>query len=182
MPPPRCAVPALVRSRAEGRTFWHHGGRARDGFRYCVLRARRSDRPRREPRAARRRQPALSNTGLSPKRYRSGVTLPMASTMTSAIGADASFGRKNTEPGMVTTYVCGHASSVLRSSSVNPPSPFSAWTTQVGTSARQSRSARRSCRCSQPTYSRNPCTCSFGTFLRKSSCSSRLRPAGSRCA
>src|SRR5206468_3065596 len=74
-----------------------------------------------------------------------------ASTITRAMRSGSSFGRRKLLPAMVWTSTFGHAASVRRSSSVSPPSPFSACTIHVGTFASQSRVAgdsrrRRYCR------------------------------------
>ena len=49
--------------------------------------------------------------------------------ITVAVCSGASSGSRNTAPGTVTKVTLAAASSVARSESVSPPSPFSAWTT-----------------------------------------------------
>src|SRR5205807_6143566 len=71
---------------------------------------------RRRGRSARRAQPGEAGE----------VRRLTASRMTFATGSGASMGMKNTAPGSFTRCACGHESRVRRSSSVRPPSPFSA--------------------------------------------------------
>ena len=65
----------------------------------------------------------------------------MALAITSAVCCGASSGRKNTAPGIFTRVTLGAGSSVARSASVRPPSPFSAWTTHAELPDAASRAA-----------------------------------------